>query len=119
MSDEKKKVGRPSNTELGQTQELSKREQSNRMKEFRQRLLLHPKSPALIEKMFSLAMDDEAKNQAVAIKLLADRLLPVAGFTTDGKQQNQVSINITGVGTPDTPGVTISGTSGEIEDGDV
>lgn len=116
MSDENTKVGRPSKAELGQTKELSKREQAGRMKEFRQRLLLHPKSPALIEKMFSLAMDDEAKNQAVAMKLLADRLLPVAGFTTDGKQQNAVSINITGIGGAEQPGVTISGTSGEVED---
>ena len=115
MSDEEKR-GRPSKVALEQTKELTKREQAGRMKEFRQRLLLHPKSPALIEKMFSLAMDDDAKNQSVALKLLADRLLPVAGFTSDGKQQNQVSINITGVGTPDTPGVTISGTSGEVEE---
>lgn len=118
MSDGKK-IGRPSNAELGKTGELTKREQSAAMKEFRQRLLLHPKSPALVEKLFGLALDDEAKNQAVALKLLADRILPVAGFTTDGKANNAVSINITGIGSSDTPGVTISGSSGEIEDGDV
>jgi hypothetical protein len=118
MVDEKKKVGRPSNEELGKTKELTKREQSAAMKEFRQRLLLHPKSPALVEKMFSLALDDEAKNQGIALKLLADRILPVAGFTHDNKQQSQVSINITGIGTDPVHGVTISGTDGEIEDAD-
>jgi len=112
-----KKVGRPSNKELGRTQEMTKREQSQALKQFRERLLLHPKSPALIEKLFSTALDDEAKNQAVAMKLLADRLLPVAGFTSDGKANNAVSINITGIGAPaEPPSVTINGTSGEVED---
>ena len=115
---EKEKRGRPSKVALESTKELTKREQAGRMKEFRQRLLLHPKSPALIEKMFSLAMDDDAKNQSVALKLLADRLLPVAGFTSDGKQQNQVSISISGIGGAEQPGVTISGSSGEIEESD-
>ena len=112
-----KKVGRPSNKELGKTQEMTKREQSQALKQFRERLLLHPKSPALIEKLFNTALDDEAKNQAVAMKLLADRLLPVAGFTADGKANNAVSINITGIGAPnDPPSVTINGTSGEVEE---
>jgi hypothetical protein len=53
------------------------------------------------------------------MKLLADRLMPVAGFTADGKTQNAVSINITGIGaSPESPGVTISGSSGEVEDED-
>ena len=48
---------------------------------------------------------------------LADRLMPVAGFTADGKQQAQVSINITGLssGSTDT-GVIIDGESGDVED---
>ena len=62
-------------------------------------MLLNPQSPKLIEKLFSLAFDDEAKNQSVALKILSDRILPVAGFTQDGRQNNQVSINITGLGT--------------------
>jgi len=79
-------------------------------------LLLNPKSPKLLEKLFDLAFDDEAKNQSVALKILADRLMPVAGFTSDGKQQAQVSINISGIGTDTGAGVTISGDSGEVED---
>jgi hypothetical protein len=115
MSDNK--GGRPSNKELASTGEMTKREQAAAMKTYRQRLLLHPSSPKLIEKLFSTALDDESKNQAVAMKLLADRLLPVAGFTTDGKANNAVSINISGIGgNGDTPGVTISGSSGEVED---
>lgn len=112
-----RKRGRPKKSELAGTKELSKREQAARLREFRQRLLLNPKSETLIEKLFATALDDEAKNQAVAMKLLADRLLPVAGFTADGKQQAQVSINITGIGSDNGSGVTIDGSSGDIEDG--
>ncbi len=115
MSD--KKGGRPSGKELEATSQMTKREQAAAVKEYRQRLLLHPGSPKLIDKLFSTAFDDEHKNQAVAFKILSDRILPVAGFTVDGKANNQVSINITGVDTNvGGAGVTISGTSGEIED---
>jgi len=37
----------------------------------------------------------------------------VAGFTADGKQQAQVSINISGIGADNNAGVTIDGTTGE------
>ena len=104
------KRGRPSKQDLASTKELSRREQSAALKEFRSRLLLNPKSPKLIEKLFETAFDDEHKQQAVAMKLLADRLLPVAGFTHDGKQQATVQVNITGIGAS---GVTINGTSGD------
>ena len=117
MRDESgRQVGRPSKTELESTKNMTKREQAAALKEFRQRLLLNPKSPAFIEKLFDLAFDDEAKNQSVAIKVLADRLMPVAGFTADGKQQATVSINISGLSSDSPTGVTIEGSSGEVED---
>lgn len=101
------KVGRPTKKELASTKEMTKREQSQALREYRQRLLLNPKSPKLIEKLFDTAFDDDHKNQAVAMKLLADRLMPLAGFTADGKQQAAVSINITGLGQDN--GVVIEG----------
>jgi hypothetical protein len=110
------KVGRPRKDDLERTKTLTKREQSQALQDFRKRLLLNPKSPKLLEKLFDLAFDDEAKNQSVALKILSDRLMPVAGFTSDGKQQAQVSINISGIGADTGAGVTISGDSGEIED---
>lgn len=111
------KVGRPKKADLAQTKDMTKREQSAALREYRQRLLLNPKSPKLIEKLFDTAFDDDHKNQAVAMKLLADRLMPLAGFTADGKQQASVNINITGLssGSTDT-GVIIDGESGEIDD---
>lgn len=111
------KGGRPSKKALQDTKQMSKREQSAALREFRQRLLLNPQSPKLLEKLFDTAFDDDHKQQGLAMKLLADRLMPVAGFTADGKQQAQVSINITGLssGSTDT-GVIIDGESGDIED---
>jgi hypothetical protein len=110
-----KSVGRPSNKDLASTKELSKRQQAQKLREFRQRLLLNPKSEKLIEHLFKTALDDEARNQAVAMKLLTDRLLPVAGFTMDQKTAPSVSINISGLGMPD-GGVTIDGTATDVED---
>lgn len=117
MSDNPSKGGRPSKQALQDTKQMSKREQSAALREFRQRLLLNPQSPKLLEKLFDTAFDDDHKQQGLAMKLLADRLMPVAGFTADGKQQAQVSINITGLssGSTDT-GVIIDGESGDIED---
>jgi len=110
------KVGRPSKKELESTKAMTKREQSAALKEFRQRLLLNPKSPRLIEKLFDTAFDDDHKQQGLAMKLLADRLMPVAGFTADGKQQAAVSINITGLGTDEPASVVIDGESEDITD---
>jgi len=111
------KGGRPSKQALADTKQMSKREQSAALREFRQRLLLNPQSPKLLEKLFDTAFDDDHKQQGLAMKLLADRLMPVAGFTADGKQQAQVSINITGLssGSTDT-GVVIDNESGDVED---
>jgi hypothetical protein len=109
------KAGRPSKKALQSTKDLSKRQQAAALKEFRARLLLNPKSPKLIEKLFDIAFDDEHKQQAVAMKLLADRLMPVAGFTSDGKQQAQVSINISGIGAPHSS-VTIDGNAEGVEE---
>ena len=107
------KRGRPSKKALAGTKEMSKREQSAALKEFRQRLLLNPKSPVLIEKLFDTAFDDEHKNQAVAMKILSDRLLPLAGFTADGKANAAVQINISGLN--DNQGVTIEGTAEDVD----
>ena len=110
------KRGRPSKAALQSTKDLSKRQKAAALKDFRARLLLNPKSPALIEKLFDIAFDDEHKQQAVAMKLLADRLMPVAGFTSDGKQQAQVSINISGIGVPQ--GAVTVENANDVEDGE-
>ena len=115
MDNEVSKGGRPSRQDLDNTANMTKREQASALKEFRKRLLLNPRSPKLLEKMFDTAFDDEHKQQGLAMKLLADRLMPLAGFTADGKTNAQVSINISGLN----DSVTIDGSTGDVEDGDV
>ena len=114
VSPEVSKGGRPSRQDLDNTANMTKREQASALKEFRKRLLLNPRSPKLLEKMFDTAFDDEHKQQGLAMKLLADRLMPLAGFTADGKTNAQVSINISGLN----DGVTIDGSTGTVEDAD-
>lgn len=115
MANEPMKRGRKSKKELAATKDMTKREQAAALREFRQKLLTNPKSEHFIEKLFATAFDDEHRQQSVAMKILADRLLPVAGFTADGKQQAQVQVNITGVNADD-GSVVINGTTGEVED---
>ena len=110
------KVGRPSKRDLEATEGLSKRQQAAVMKEWRQRILLHPKSEGVIQKLFELALDDDAKNQAVALKILSDRLIPLAGFSAENKSTPSVSINITGIGSDEPAGVTIEGEYGDADD---
>ena len=48
-----------------------------RQLELKQTLLEHPDVPKVIEKVVRTALDDNRKNQAVAQKLVMDRLLPI------------------------------------------
>ena len=114
FKNEVSKGGRPSRQDLDNTSNMTKREQASALKEFRKRLLLNPRSPKLLEKMFDTAFDDEHKQQGLAMKLLADRLMPLAGFTADGKTNAQVSINISGLN----DGVVIDGSTGTVENDD-
>lgn len=107
--------GRPSKQELASTNEMTKREQSAALKAFRARLLLNPKSERLIEKLFDIAFDDEHRQQSVALKILSDRIMPVAGFTADGKQQAKVLIEFSGIGVDDSnASVVIDNDSGDV-----
>ena len=114
-----RKVGRPSKKELASTKEMTKREVSAALREFRSRILLHPKSERFINHLFECALDDEHRNSGVAMKILADRMLPTGGFAADTKGTPNVSINITGIGAEQSAaGVTIDGHNGCIDDGD-
>ena len=58
-----------------------------------------PDVEKVIDMIFEAALDDNHKNQAVAWKILMDRLLPVSACE---KQQGRssIEINITGLETP-------------------
>ena len=76
------------------------------MKAYRQRMLNSPKSRKVLDSIFEVAMDPEHKHCPAAMKLVADRILPVAGFEKEAgadKGRNAIQINISGV-----PGVDVS-----------
>ena len=52
----------------------------------------HPDVPKVREKVISAALDDDHKNQAVAQKILMERLLPISTF--EKKFENRESITI-------------------------
>tara|TARA_R110002073_G_scaffold282421_1_gene446698 strand:- start:5922 stop:6287 length:366 start_codon:yes stop_codon:yes gene_type:complete len=77
--------------------------------EYKARMLASPKSRKVLDSILDAALDDDHKHQAVAWKIVADRILPVAAFekgVRDSGGKSAIQINITGVGGATT---TISG----------
>ena len=93
----KKKRGRPTNAELAEKGVIpaSRKKNSEILANFKREVLDSNAAPAVIAKLFEVALDDEHKNQAVALKMLGDRLLPVASFEPDKKTGGTSGINIT------------------------
>lgn len=101
-----KKTGRPSKKEL----EVVKNRSVGRPKgtqaiinDFRDRMLMSPKSRKVLDAIFDAALDPENKNQAAAWKLIIDRVAPLSAFdpkSGSGGSVPQISINITGLSTP-------------------
>ena len=87
--------------------------------EYKARMLASPKSRKVLEKIFEVALDDEHKNQAACMKMLADRIIPVAAFEqeiTKGNGKSSIQINISGIGSG---GVNIGSTeSSEVSEED-
>jgi hypothetical protein len=81
----KNKVGRPK----GDT---------GRLEEFKQRLLATG-GTRILDKMISIALDDNHPGQMAAIKMSMDRMLPVSSFeaSKNGGASPTISINITGL----------------------
>lgn len=93
----KRKRGRPRKTDLAETAGLTKREQSAIMREYRSRMLASPKSEKVLQKIMDAALDDDHKAQAVAWKIIADRLLPVSGFAEESNSRPSIQVNISTV----------------------
>ena len=66
-----------------------------RQLELKQTLLEHPDVPNMLEKVVRTALDDNYKNQAVAQKLVMDRLLPISTFekTVDSCEKINIVIH--------------------------
>lgn len=79
------KVGRPAG-DAARIQEMKAR-------------LLSTTGNKVINKIVSIAMDDNHAGQMAALKMCMDRVLPTSLFEKDAKgQRNAVTINITGIG---------------------
>jgi len=64
------------------------------MNEYRARMLTSPRSKKILDHIMNAALDDNHKNQAVAWKLVAERILPVSLFDPK-KAKAEGGINIT------------------------
>ena len=59
-------------------------------------LLMHPDVPKVLEKVVSAALDDEYKNQAVAQKILKERILPISTFEKQFDNREKITISVLG-----------------------
>lgn len=118
-----KKRGRPTNSEL-QTKKPGGRGKVGRpkgdaavMNDYRARMLASPKSEKVMAKIFDAALDDDHKHQGLCLKMIADRIMPAAGFekllgATGGRPSIEITINGIGSNQPiDITGTTIEGES--------
>lgn len=97
---EKRKVGRPK--ELG-----------TKVQELKERLLSSADSTKLVNKVIAKALNDEDKDQMVALKLCLDRILPVSLFEKAKDSRSAIQINITGL---TDVGITSNDNDDDVED---
>ena len=105
---EKKKAGRPKGV-FGlkrQIQEYARnpdlalpKTDSQRIKDLKD-MLIKSSGKDVVEKMISIALNDNHPAQMAAIKMCVDRTLPVSMFEKDKSQRSAIHINITGIGAP-------------------
>ena len=88
IADRKKETGRHL---------MSAREQTRQLHALKAELLTHKNAKTFVNKLFDIAMDDDHDGQMQAMKMVADRLLPNAGFSLDSKKSTAVQINISGL----------------------
>lgn len=89
-----KKMGRPK--EIG-----------TKVQELKERLLNSADSTKLVNKIINKALDDNDKDQMVALKLCLDRILPVSLFEKARDTRSAIQINIMGLDTPPTDAQTL------------
>ena len=91
----KKRVGRPKRGEKAPVKRVGRPPgQRAAQLELQEYMYSHKSKKQVVEKLFHAALDDDHKNQGIAWKLLADRMLPVSGFEKlGGKSAIQININ--------------------------
>jgi hypothetical protein len=76
---------------------LTQYAETKKLKEYRHWLLGHKSTSTAMEKLLTVALDDDHSGQMQALKILADRILPLSGFAAENQHQRAaVQINITG-----------------------
>lgn len=76
---------------------LSERQEKGKLKEYRHWLLQHKSAATAMEKLITIALDDDHNGQMQALKILSDRIMPISGFVAENQHQRAaVQINITG-----------------------
>ncbi len=105
---DKKKAGRPKGIYglKRQIQEYARnpdlalpKTNSQRIKDLKD-MLIKSSGKDVVEKMISIALNDNHPAQMAAIKMCVDRTLPVSMFEKDKSQRSAIHINITGIGAP-------------------
>ena len=105
---DKKKAGRPKGIYglKRQIQEYARnpdlalpKTDSQRIKDLKD-MLIKSSGKDVVEKMISIALNDNHPAQMAAIKMCVDRTLPVSMFEKDKSQRSAIHINITGIGAP-------------------
>ena len=111
----KKKAGRPKGIYglKRQIQEYARnpdlalpKTDSQRIKDLKD-MLIKSSGKDVVEKMISIALNDNHPAQMAAIKMCVDRTLPVSMFEKDKSQRSAIHINITGIGAPTVEATTI------------
>lgn len=120
----KKKAGRPKGV-FGlkrQIQEYARnpdlalpKTDSQRIKDLKD-MFIRSSGKDVVEKMISIALNDNHPAQMAAIKMCVDRTLPVSMFEKDKSQRSAVNITITGIGAPTVATTTIDAEPKDIED---
>ena len=121
---DKKKAGRPKGI-FGlkrQIQEYARnpdlalpKTDSQRIKDLKD-MLIRSSGKDVVEKMISIALNDNHPAQMAAIKMCVDRTLPVSMFEKDKSQRSAVTINITGIGAPTVVASDASASDADIVD---
>ena len=63
-------------------------------------LFEHPDTEKIVEEVYKAALDNEHKNQAVAWKILMDRLIPVSSVEKNAFTRARVNVIISSVEIP-------------------
>lgn len=87
-------IGRPSKARLKAPKKPGRPvETRGRIAEFKERLMA-TSGTKVIDKVISIAQDDEHPGQMAALKMCMDRILPVSLFEKQSGQKPQIQINI-------------------------